>query len=96
MALPALEKNDYEQRKQWLEDSKTLTKDQYHEVFRIIRKANVEYSENGNGIFFDLSNIKEETFQELVKYLELSKQQQKNEEDRKHEMDLLRHEAKET
>ena len=43
-----------ERKKLFLEELKTLTTDQYYEIFRIIKRNDVEYSENSNGVFFDL------------------------------------------
>jgi hypothetical protein len=41
--------------------------------FELIKKSKVEYSENSNGIFFDLLKVTEDVFQELVLYLEFCK-----------------------
>jgi hypothetical protein len=84
--------NEYELKKQMLEELKLLSKEEYGEVFRIIKRHNVEYSENSNGIFFDLTQCSSEVFTKLVNFLELCKTQRKNEETRTHEMDTLRSE----
>ena len=84
--------NEYELKKQILEELKLLSKEEYGEVFRIIKRPNVEYSENSNGIFFDLTQCSSEVFTKLVNFLELCKTQRKNEETRTHEMDTLRSE----
>ena len=84
--------NEYELKKQMLEELKLLSKEEYGEVFRIIKRHNVEYSENSNGIFFDLTQCSSEVFTKLENFLELCKTQRKNEETRTHEMDTLRSE----
>lgn len=56
-----------------LSDLKLLSKTEYMKVFELIKKSKVEYSENSNGIFFDLSKVTEDVFQELVLYLEFCK-----------------------
>ena len=86
-------KSDYEQRKQYLEDLKRMSKDEYTEVFRIIKHNNVEYSENSNGIFFDLNSISAEVFEDLSKFMTLCKTQRTNEAARANEMDALRKEG---
>ena len=75
-------KSDYEQRKQYLEDLKRMSKDEYTEVFRIIKHNNVEYSENSNGIFFDVNTIKDETFGQLKEYMQFCLENRRLEEGR--------------
>lgn len=82
--------NEYEQRKLFLEDLKTLTKDEYEEIFRIIKRNQVEYSENSNGIFFDLVGVSSEVFELLENFMELCKTQRKAEIVRTQEMEILR------
>jgi ribonuclease HII len=82
--------SEYENRKLFLEDLKTLTKDEHEEIFRIIKRNQVEFSENSNGIFFDLVSISSEIFQLLQQFMELCKTQRKVDSERTHEMDLLR------
>ena len=86
-------KSDYELRKQMLEELKQLSKDEYKEVFRIIKQHNVEFTENSNGIFFDLNLVSEDAFVDLAKIMKLCKEQRANEQSRKTEMDTLRMEA---
>lgn len=86
-------KSEYELRKQMLEELKHLSKDEYKEVFRIIKEHNVEFTENSNGIFFDLTILSTEAFADLLKFMKLCKDQRVNEESRKSEMDTLRMET---
>lgn len=92
MSLPALEKSEQEIRKQALEDLKALSKDEYEEVYRILKRNQVELSENSNGIFFDLAGLSADVFDQLTKFLEFCKKQQKNEEARNIEIQTLRQE----
>ena len=82
--------NEYEQRKLFLEDLKTLTKDEYEEIFRIIKRNQVEFSENSNGVFFDLVGVSSEVFDLLKNFMELCKTQRKAEIVRTQEMETLR------
>ena len=93
MASPTLQKEEYERRKLFLEELKTLSKEQYEDIFRILKRNNVEYSENSNGIFFDVLLLSDDIFKQLEQYIEFSKVQTKSEEDRTHELDVLRSEA---
>ncbi len=80
----------YEMRKLLLEDLKILSKEEYEEVYRIIKRNNVEYTENGNGIFFDLTLISSEVYSKLCQFMDFCKSQRQSEEARTHEMDTLR------
>ncbi len=94
MSSPGLNKEDYEQRKNFLEELKRLTRDQHEEVFRIIKRNEIEYSENSNGIFFDISLLPLDIFKQLEQFIELSKEQSKSEENRTSELNVLRSETK--
>ena len=94
MSSPVLNKEEYEQRKNFLEELKRLTPDQYEDVFRIIKRNDIEYSDNSNGIFFDLSQISTDIFKQLEQLILLSKVQTKSEEVRTSELNVLRSETK--
>ena len=82
-----------ENKKQFLEELKVLTKDEYGEIFRIIKNNNVEYSENSNGIFFDLNVVDDEVFLKLTKFMELCLATRNDEAVRTKEIDTLRQES---
>jgi hypothetical protein len=82
-----------ERKKQFLEELKTLTADQYYEIFRIIKRNNVEYSENSNGVFFDLNGMDDSIFQKLCQFMELCKTQSQDDATRSKEIDVLRQES---
>lgn len=96
MSAPTLSKQDYEYRKQLVDELKTLTKEEYEEVFRIIKRAGVAYSENSNGVHFDLSSVTGECVDQITKFLELCKTQREEQELRSKELEGLRHEVKDT
>ena len=48
---------------------KILDKPEQEEIFRIIRKTKENYTENSNGIFFDLSTISNESFSLIKEYI---------------------------
>jgi hypothetical protein len=57
-------------RKYIFDHIKSLVPSEYEEVFRIIRKNKESYSENSNGIFFDLSSVGQETLGRIKEYLD--------------------------
>lgn len=90
---PTLSTSEYEQRKQLLEDLKMLDKSEYEEVYRLIHRDGVEYTENSNGVFFDLTLIAIDTFTKLAQFMELCKAQRKNEAARVQELNTFRQET---
>lgn len=94
MNAPTSGKEAYELRKQYLEDLKGLEKEEYEEIFRIIKRNEIDYSENTNGIFFDLTTIPDSVFTKLCAFMELCKTRRKNEELRIQEISSLRQEVK--
>jgi hypothetical protein len=76
----------YERRKTYFENLKILVKSEYEEVFRILKKHKVEYTENSNGIFFDISLLSETTFEQLEEYMKFCLQNRKAEENRSKEL----------
>jgi hypothetical protein len=77
--------SDYEIRKQFLEDLKMLNKSEQEEVFRILKMNDGIYSENSNGIFFDVQKLSDELFQKMVKFIEFCKNNRKEFENREEE-----------
>lgn len=59
----------YEERKRVFENLKVLVKPEQEEIFRIIRKTKENYTENSNGIFFDLTLISDEAFTQIKEYI---------------------------
>ncbi len=79
--------NEYEERKQCLEDTKSLTKEQAEGLFRVIYSEGVNYSENSNGIFFDLVSMDTKQFSAVKSFLTLCKSQQQSEQERTKELE---------
>jgi hypothetical protein len=76
---------EYEQRKSFLEDLKLLNKVEKEEVYRILKKNFASVSENSNGIFFDVSSLERETFQQLLTFMEFCKKNRQEFESREQE-----------
>jgi hypothetical protein len=80
----------YEERKKVFENIKVLVKTEQEEVFRIIRKTKENYTENSNGIFFDLANISDETFNQIKEYLEFCLKTRQEDAERLKELETIR------
>lgn len=92
-AIPAISKVEYDHRKQLVEELRNLSEDECKEIFRILRRFNVPYTENSNGVHFDLVFTSNEAVEEINKYVFLCKKQKESEEVRVKEMEGLRHES---
>jgi hypothetical protein len=57
---------EYQRRGEYLEALKTMKKTAYVEIARILRKHNIQISENRSGIFFDMAKLPQVVFDELV------------------------------
>jgi len=75
----------YELRKTFLEDLKLLNKSEQEEIFRILKRNNCSFSENSNGIFFDVQRIDSHTFSQLQSFIDFCKKNRRNLEEREQE-----------
>jgi hypothetical protein len=64
--LPA---EEYERRKRFLEGLKTLTRAENIEIVRILQKHEVAFSENQNGVFFNVGLLSQVAFDALELFL---------------------------
>jgi hypothetical protein len=83
--------SSYEERKHVFDTIQALVKPEQEEIFRIIRKWKVSYSENSNGIFFDLSTVSNEAFDQIKEYISFCMNNRKEHEERLKELDTIRH-----
>ena len=77
-----LSSEEYERRKQFLENLKGLTKTEYIEIVRILQKHSAEYSENLNGVFFNCCNLPQMVFDDLELFLKFTQTNRKTLADR--------------
>jgi cell shape-determining protein MreC len=82
----------YEEKKELFENIKILVKPEQDEVFRIIRKSKENYTENSNGIFFDLLSISENTLLEIREYINFCLKTRQEHEVRLKELEDIRSE----
>jgi hypothetical protein len=62
----SLSPEEYERRKAFLPVLQGLSKSEYIEILRILKDHNTPYSENLNGVFFNLCTISSEAFEALL------------------------------
>ena len=80
----------YEERKKLFDNMKILVIPEQEEVYRILRRGKDSYTENSNGIFFDLANINEDTFLKIREYIEFCINNRKDDETRLKELQQIR------
>jgi hypothetical protein len=93
-AAPALTYDEYDVRRKFLEDLKSLSRTEYAKIFEILKQSKEEFSENSNGIFFDVAKLSSETFEALQAYMEfcrtVQREQAEREEQTRQVVNLLR------
>jgi hypothetical protein len=62
--------DEYQRRAAFNEQMKQMDKNAFVEIARILKKHGVVVSENRSGLFFDLTKIPQEAFDNLVKFRE--------------------------
>ena len=83
----------YDQRKQFFENLKILVKSEYEEIFRILKKNHEDYTENSNGIFFDVVAVSETTFEQFQEYMHFCLENRRVEEGRTKQLASLSEET---
>jgi hypothetical protein len=78
----SLSPEEYERRREFLDGLKGLTKAEYIEIVRILQKHDVPYSENANGIFFNVGMLEQTAFDALVKFLQFTQSNRRDLEER--------------
>ena len=73
-ARTKMDTEEYERRKLFCESMKSMSRSEFIEIARILRKNNVTVSENRSGIFFDMCKIPLEVFEELLVFRDFVKQ----------------------
>jgi hypothetical protein len=64
---------EYEERRHFAEEVKLLTKTEMEEIFKILKELKAEFSENSNGVFFDVSKLPAEIFGRIQTFMAFSK-----------------------
>lgn len=61
---------EYEDRRTFCESMKKMTRPEFIEIARILRRNGVSISENRNGLFFDMAKLPTPVFGELLRFRE--------------------------
>jgi hypothetical protein len=77
-----LSQDEYERRRSFLEGLRTLTKAENIEIIRILQKHEAEFSENNNGVFFNVCTLTQPVFDSLELFLSFTQKNRQNLEDR--------------
>jgi len=83
----------YEKRKVFFENIKILVKSEYEEIYRILKRNKEEFTENSNGIFFDVNTVSEICFTALQEYMNFCLENRRQEEGRAKELRTLTEET---
>ena len=73
---------EYERRKLFLDSLKKLSKAEYIEIVRILKKHEATISENLNGVFFNVSALKQDIFDALELFIQFTQTNRKTLADR--------------
>ena len=74
--------DDYENRKDFCKEMNSLSRPELEELYRILRREGGDFSENSNGIFFDVAALPAPVFDALWKFLQFCKSNAKDLEQR--------------
>ena len=84
-----LPSEEYERRKRFLEGLKTLTRAEHIEIVRILQKHSIAYSENQNGVFFNVGLLPQEAFDALELFISFTNTNKQYLSDRENLMNSL-------
>lgn len=65
----ALSNEEYEERRQYLEELQGLVREEQEQVFRILKRGGLDFSENNNGVFFDISTVPVPVFNKMKEFM---------------------------
>jgi len=91
--VASLSQDEYDRRRKLWEAIKILIKSEQEELYRILKRNEVEVTENTNGIFFDVGKLSQAVVAEIEKFLQFCQQNRVNFEQRDKEMENLRQEV---
>jgi len=82
---------EYERRKTFHGNLKSLTKAENIEILRVLQRGEETFSENLNGIFFNVVSLKQETFDALELFLNFTHSNRRDLVEREMYMSSLKH-----
>jgi hypothetical protein len=69
-----IDAEEYERRRLFCDVIRRLNKSEHIEIARILRRHDIQYSENRSGIFFDMAKLPQTVVNELVQFHEFVSQ----------------------
>ena len=82
LKISSLPQDEYDRRRKLWEAIKILIKSEQEELFRILKRNEVEVTENTNGIFFDVLALPVNVFEAIWKFINFCKSNAKSLEER--------------
>jgi hypothetical protein len=73
VSAASLTQEEYEQRKLFSDEVRQMTRNEMEEIYKILKAKKAEYSENSNGVFFDVSKLPADLFLELQNFMNFCK-----------------------
>jgi len=73
-----LPSEEYERRKLFLDGLNTLTRAEHIEIVRILQKHEISFSENQNGVFFNVGILPQTVFDALELFMNFTNSNRKN------------------
>ena len=83
----------YEERNLFHEQLSQLSRAELENLFRILKRHNDNYSENSNGILFDVKELRQETFDAMNEYMTFCMKNREEQKVRVQEMQSIRAEC---
>jgi len=71
--MSGLSVEEYDRRKQFLQELSSLTTAELIEIVRILRRHKFAYSENTNGVFFNVATVPQDLFEALDTFIQFTK-----------------------
>ena len=84
-----LSAQEYERRKGFHDSLKGLTTAEYVEILRLLKKYEEPYSENLNGVFFNVCTVSQTTFEALELFLKFTQSNRRELADRERFLSTL-------
>ena len=90
-----LSSEEYDRRKLFLDNLKSLTRAEHIEIVRLLQKHEVAFSENQNGVFFNVGILSQEAFNALEFFISFTTSNRKYLADRESFISTLTHTVQE-
>jgi len=65
-----METDKYQERRKLYDNLSLLVKSEQIEIFKILRKNDENYTENSNGIFFDILTVSDKTYRDMSSFMD--------------------------